>query len=363
MKATLETKALQKALGDVLGAVERRNTIPVLSCVLLKAEGDRLALTATDMELEIRIDIPAEVGAEGAACLPAALLGDIARKAGAPKIALERGARNKQMALKAGRAAFRLPVTDSADFPTFEWKGALDCVLPAEQLRRLIDATRFAISTDAARYFLNGVHLDRAESGGLRAVATNGHVLGMADVAFSGAAPNVILPRKAVLELRKLVEEDGDVAFGISESRAAFARGDARLLTKLIDGIFPDYRRVIPANPVGRALLSGRDLSGAVDRVRCVTESRTRRVRLRLEAGAELEIEASGESGEGRESVAMRYEGPKMAIALNGDYLMDAIAEMEEVALGVTAPHIPVTLAAPDGTRLALVMPMGDAAA
>ena len=255
MKLTIERAALLRALGHVQSVVERRNTIPILSNVLLRAEDGKLALSATDMDLEVVASVAAQSARKGATTAPAHTLYDIIRKLreGA-QVELDAGADKGSMTLRSGRSTFTLACLPPEDYPLMAG-GELphNFMLAAADLRRLIDRTRFAISTEETRYYLNGIYLHAAKSNEvqmMRAVATDGHRLARMEIPLpEGAAgmPGVIVPRKTVTELRKLLEElDQDVAIALSDTKIRFGFGATVLTSKLIDGTFPDYDRVIP---------------------------------------------------------------------------------------------------------------------
>ena len=256
MKLTIERGALLKSLGHVQNVVERRNTIPILSNVLLEAGANTLGLTATDMDLTIVERAPASVGSGGAATVPAHTLYDIVRKLPeGSQVEIDGGAAMAgQAVVRAGRSKFALPTLPREDFPASSG-GELPhrFTLPAKELRGLIDRSRFAISTEETRYYLNGIYLHVLEAkggGSLRAVATDGHRLARVETSLpQGAAgmPGVIVPRKTVGELRKLIEETEEpIEVSLSDTRIRFAFDAVTLSSKLIDGNFPDYQRVIP---------------------------------------------------------------------------------------------------------------------
>ncbi len=265
MKLTIERAALLRALGHVQSVVERRNTIPILSNVLLRAEGAKLALSATDMDLEMVASLAAQGATAGATTVPAHTLYDIVRKLreGA-QIELETTGDKGLMTLRSGRSTFTLSCLPPEDYPLMAGGDlAHNFLVSAADLKRLIDRTRFAISTEETRYYLNGIYLHAAKSDKvnmLRAVATDGHRLARMEIPLpEGAAgmPGVIVPRKTVGELRKLLDElDQDVSVSLSDTKIRFTFGDTVLTSKLIDGTFPDYDRVIPSgndkHPRGR---------------------------------------------------------------------------------------------------------------
>ena len=256
MKVTVERAELLKSLGHVHRVVERRNTIPILANVLIKAERGKLSLKATDLDLEVIDSVAAEVSPGGATTVPAHMFYEIVRKLpeGA-QIVIEGSGDRAVLSLRAGRSRFTLQTLPESDFPdlaagemTHSFK------LAASDLKRLIDKTQFAISTEE-RHYLNGIYLHTAgtaKAATLRAVATDGHRLAQVELPLpDGAAgmPGIIVPRKTVGEVQRLIETgEGEVAIELSAGKIRFSIGDVVLTSKLIDGTFPDYARVIPAN-------------------------------------------------------------------------------------------------------------------
>ncbi|MEM6944383.1 MAG: DNA polymerase III subunit beta, partial [Pseudomonadota bacterium] len=292
MRVTIERGLLLKAMGRAQGVVERKNTIPILANVLMEAEGSELRLRATDLDIEVIERLPAMVETAGATTVQAQLLHDIVRKLpdGADlTLALE--PQSGQLAVTAGRSRFRLATLPREDFPMMassEYQVSYEAKAPV--LRRLFDKAKFAVSTEETRYYLNGVFLHVAEEEGerhLRAVATDGHRLARIDADLpSGAdeAPGVIVPRKTVGELRKLLEDDeAGVQVSVSETKIRFAVGDLVLTSKVIDGSFPDYTRVIPKANAKRLEVDAAEFAHAVDRVATVSQERSRAVKLVME--------------------------------------------------------------------------------
>jgi len=335
MKVTIERALLLKSLGHAQSVVERRNTIPILSNVKLQAEDGELRLTATDMDLEIVESVSADVTLAGATTVPAHTLYDIVRKLpDGAQIQLESEAAGERLTLRCGRSRFTLSCLPIEDFPAltssdlpFLFK------LPLADLRQLIDRTRFAISTEETRYYLNGIYLHTAQEAGvevLRAVATDGHRLARVELPIPpGAAgmPGVIIPRKTVAEVRKVLDEaDADPEIALSETQIRFGVGTALLTSKLIDGTFPDYERVIPEHNDKQLDVVCRDFKNAVDRVSAISSDRSRAVKLKLGNGT-LELSAnSPEHGSASEELEVRYDGEAMEIGFNSRYLLD-IAE------------------------------------
>jgi DNA polymerase III subunit beta len=332
MKLTIERAALLRALSHVQSVVERRTTIPILSNVLLRAEGGQLALAATDMDLEIVERVPAGIARDGLTTAPAHTLYDIVRKLreGA-QVELETPGGRNELALRSGRSTFTLACLPPEDYPVMA-TGDLPhhFVLSAGELRSLIDRTRFAISTEETRYYLNGIYLHATKSNEVpvvRAVATDGHRLARVEMtAPEGAAgvPGIIIPRKAVLELRKLVEEgDEEVQIGLSETKVRCAVGAAALTSKLIDGTFPDYDRVIPTGNDKLLEVDCKSFAEAVDRVSTISTERSRAVKLALDRGNLVVSATSPENGSAVEELEVRYQSTALEIGFNSRYLLD----------------------------------------
>ena len=323
MKLTIERATLVKSLAHVQSVVERRTTIPILSNLRLEAGGGQLGITATDMDLAVVEKVAAAVAGDGVTTASAHMLYDIVRKLpeGA-QIALEVGAGGDHLTLESGQARFSLPTLPAEEFPAMaEDDFAHDFVLAAASLRRMIDKTRFAISTEETRYYLNGIYLHAAqgEDGAvLRAVATDGHRLSRVDVPLPEGGvdiPGVIVPRKSVGEVRKLIDEvDGDVAVSLSENKVRFVFGDIVLTSKLIDGAFPDY---------------GGEFTDAVDRVATISTEKTRSVKLALAKGRLVISASSPESGSASEELAVDYDADEIEIGFNSRYLLDVTGQVD----------------------------------
>jgi DNA polymerase III subunit beta len=342
MKLTIERAALLKALSHVQSVVERRTTIPILSNVLLRAEGagglGRLALSATDMDLEIVERVPGRVEREGRTTAPAHTLYDIVRKLreGA-QVELEMlGARN-EMVLRSGRSTFTLACLPPEDYPVMS-AGELphQFSLSAAELRALIDRTRFAISTEETRYYLNGIYLHATKNNEvpvLRAVATDGHRLARVEMtAPEGAAgmPGIIVPRKTVIELRKLVDEgEEEVQLALGDTKIRCAIGEAALTSKLIDGTFPDYDRVIPTGNDKILDVECKEFADAVDRVSTISTERSRAVKLAIEHGNLVVSATSPENGTAIEELEVRYQSSPIEIGFNSRYLLDITEQID----------------------------------
>src|SRR3984885_7321246 len=284
MKFTLERAALLKSLGHVQSVVERRNTIPILANVLIRAAGQNVSFAATDMEIEINESVAGQSGKSGAITAPAHTLYEIVRKLPEGAQVELHATSTNQLTLSSGRSNFKLgclPVEDFPKMPEGDLKHTFR--LSAADLRALIDRSRFAISTEETRYYLNGIYLHTAKNKNvevLRAVATDGHRLARVEMpAPSGAKgiPGIILPRKTVNEVRKLIDESpGDVEIALSEAKVRFTFDSVVITSKLIDGTFPDYERVIPSGNDKLMEVNTREFAAAADRVATISSEKSR---------------------------------------------------------------------------------------
>ena len=365
MKLTIDRVSLLRPLGHVQSVVERRNTIPILANVVLHAEDGQLSLTATDMDMDIATEVGCAVVTPGTVTTSAHMLYDITRKLpdGAE---VELTVADGHVNINAGRSSFRLPTLPVEDFPAISSNDLpVNFTLTAADLRDLVDTTRFAISNEETRYYLNGIYLHKAEDGNLCAVATDGHRLALTRQSLpSGASqmPSVILPRKAVSELRKLLDDhDGDVSIGLSETRAKFGFGAVRLTSKLIDGTFPDYTRVIPGGNDRIMQVDASSFSAAVDRVSTISSEKSRSVKMGLKAGL-LTLSASNtDASSAMEELEVSYNGPEMDIGFNARYLLDIAGQVNNdiVEFALADQGSPSLVRAPgDDASLFVLMPM-----
>jgi len=338
MKVTVERIDLLKSLGHVHRVVEKRNTIPILANVLIRADQARLAFKATDLDLEVTETISGETNPGGSSTVPAHMFYEIVRKLPeGSQIVLEASGDRAVLAIKAGRSRFTLQTLPESDFPdlaagemTHSFK------IGSGDLKRLIDKTQFAISTEETRYYLNGIYLHAAGTGRtemLRAVATDGHRLAQVELLLpEGAAgmPGIILPRKTVSEVQRLAEDNQlDVLVELSQGKIRFTFGDVVLTSKLIDGTFPDYGRVIPANNDKQLVVDKKEFVQAVDRVSTVSSERGRAVKLSLTAGRLLLSVTNPDSGSATEEIEVDYGAEPIDIGFNSRYLLDIAAQIE----------------------------------
>ncbi|MGZ3246314.1 MAG: DNA polymerase III subunit beta [Croceibacterium sp.] len=341
MKATIERAKLLRCLSHVQSVVERRNTIPILSNVLIEASADGLVkIMATDLDLQVIESLDAvSVEAAGAITVSAHLLFDIARKLpDGSQVSFETA--DNRMTVKAARSRFQLPTLPRDDFPVIvEGDLPTSFEIPAKTLAELIDRTRFAISTEETRYYLNGIflHVSEEDKPVLKAAATDGHRLARFTIPRPDGAegmPDVIVPRKAVAELRKLLEEslDGNVEIDLSASKIRFTlggEGGMVLTSKLIDGTFPDYSRVIPTGNDKLLKLDPKSFYEGVDRVATIATERTRAVKMALDADKVTLSVTSPDNGTAAEEVPADYRSEPFEIGFNANYLKDILGQID----------------------------------
>ncbi|TCL01496.1 DNA polymerase III beta subunit [Shimia isoporae] len=338
MKISIERSVLLKAVSQAQSVVERRNTIPILANVLIEAEGDTAQFRATDLDIEVVDKAAAMVERPGATTVAATTLHEIVRKLpdGALVTLTDDGASGR-LTVEAGRSNFSLATLPREDFPvmaTSEYSSNFSA--PAPVLRRLFDKSKFAISTEETRYYLNGVYMHIADSEGgkaLRCVATDGHRLARIDADLpDGAAemPGVIVPRKTVGELRKLLDDDDmEIAVSVSETKVRFATPNITLTSKVIDGTFPDYTRVIPQGNTRKLEVDASEFAQAVDRVATVSSERSRAVKLQLDEDRLVLSVNSPDSGAAEEELAVAYGDERLEIGFNAKYLLEIASQVD----------------------------------
>ena len=341
MKAKIERATLLRCLSHVQSVVERRNTIPILSNVLIEADaGGMVKVMATDLDLQVIESMRANaVETPGAITVSAHLLFDIARKLpDGSEVSLETA--DNRMVIKAGRSRFQLPTLPRDDFPVIvEGDLPTSFKLPAKMLAELIDRTRFAISTEETRYYLNGIflHVTDEDGGVLKAAATDGHRLARFTLERPAGAegmPDVIVPRKAVAELRKLLDEalEGSVEIDLSPSKIRFTlggEGGVVLTSKLIDGTFPDYNRVIPTGNDKLLKVDPKVFFAGVDRVATIATEKTRAVKMGLEPDKVTLTVTSPDNGNAAEEVSAEYSSEPLEIGFNAAYLKDVLGQID----------------------------------
>ena len=338
MKISIERAVLLKAVAQAQSVVERRNTIPILANVLIEASEGSVNLRATDLDIEVLDRAPAMVEQAGATTVSAVLLHDIIRKLpDGALIELVDDARTGRLQVSAGRSNFSLATLPKEDFPVMaSSEYSANFAAPAKVLRRLFDKAKFAISTEETRYYLNGVYMHVAAGEGgrvLRCVATDGHRLARIDAPLPAGAENmhgVIVPRKTVGELRKLLEDDDmEIAVSVSETKVRFATPDMTLTSKVIDGTFPDYSRVIPTQNTKRLEVDASEFSKAVDRVATVSSERSRAVKLALEDDRLVLSVNAPDSGAAEEELIVAYSDERLEIGFNAKYLLEIASQVD----------------------------------
>ncbi len=338
MKVSIERATLLKAVSQAQSVVERRNTIPILANVLIEAEGNTVTFRATDLDIEVLDRAAGMVERAGATTVSAVTLHEIVRKLpdGAMVQLVDDGAAGR-LTVTAGKSNFNLATLPKEDFPVMaSSEYATNFSAKAEVLRKLFDKSKFAISTEETRYYLNGVymHVSDSEDGRvLRCVATDGHRLARIDAplpADAEAMPGVIVPRKTVNELRKLLDEDDmDIAVSVSETKVRFATPDITLTSKVIDGTFPDYSRVIPSGNTRRLEVDASDFAKAVDRVATVSSERSRAVKLQLDEDRLILSVNAPDSGAAEEELAVAYSDEPLEIGFNAKYLLEIASQVD----------------------------------
>jgi DNA polymerase III subunit beta len=363
MKFSLSREQFLGPLQSVIGVVERRQTMPILANVLINARSNRLSLTGTDLEVEMMASTEASVAQAGDITVPGRKLLEIVR-AFPEGASVNMSREGEKVVLRSARSRFTLSSLPAADFPVIDdiqakqtWRVARAAV------RRLIDKTHFAMAQQDVRYYLNGTLF---ESGGknLRAVATDGHRLSLAEAELSEAvsAPHqVIVPRKGVLELQRILSGDGDLELAVGNNHVRATIGDIRFTSKLIDGKFPDYGRVVPNNPP-RIVTAARDLlRGALQRTAILSNEKYRGVRLTFAANL-LTIQAHNpEQEEAEDQIEVGFSGDELEIGFNVTYLLDALAaiDVDSIEIGLTDGNSSCVMRAPgDASVKFVVMPM-----
>jgi DNA polymerase III subunit beta len=363
MKLTAEREKLLTPLQAVIGVVERRQTMPVLANVLLGVRQGQLSIAATDLEVELVARTEVAVQDSGDITVPGRKFLDILR-ALPEKVSVSLSVEGEKVVIKAGRSRFSLSTLPAADFPVIDDINSQQTVqLPRKQLLRLLEKTHFSMAQQDVRYYLNGMLLE-IDGQLLRAVSTDGHRLALCETALDAKAKNsqqVIVPRKGVLELQRVLNDDGvaEIAIGSNHVRAQI--GDIRFTSKLIDGRFPEYSRVIPASPAS-AIRADRDvLRQALQRTAILSNEKYRGIRVTVKKNM-LTVQAHNpEQEEAEEEIEVGYEGNDLEVGFNVNYLLDALAAIDgqEVELGLTDSNSSCLIRSPgNASARYVVMPM-----
>jgi DNA polymerase-3 subunit beta len=363
MKLTATREEILAPLQSVIGVVERRQTMPVLANVLLSARDNRLSITGTDLEVELVAASKANVAESGDVTIPGRKLLDIFR-ALPEKTSVTLSTEGERASLRAGRSRFTLSTLPATEFPLVDDINAQQTVEVSQaEFRRLIDKTHFSMAQQDVRYYLNGMLLE-TEGKSLRAVATDGHRLALCETELSSratASQQVIVPRKGVLELQRILGAEGNIELAVGTNHVRAQIGDIRFTSKLIDGRFPEYGRVIPANPTKIVEADRETLRQSLQRTAILSNEKYRGVRLTVRPDL-LTIQAHNpEQEEAEDQIEVAYKGDEVEIGFNVNYLLDALAaiETEKVEIGLTDSNSSCLIRAPGTTNTKyVVMPM-----
>ena len=366
MNLTISKEQIINGLQAVQNVVSTRTTLPILSNVLLRAEGERLEFTATDLDVTVACAVEARVTKAGASTVPVKKLFGIVRELSSLEIDLEVDEKNT-CSVRAGASFYRINGLSADEFPPLpKFKEDKKVVLPQETFKSMMKKTSFAISTDESRYVLNGIFLSLKDHK-MTMVATDGRRLALVDEEVDIAEKSqgeFIVPAKTVTELNRLLQDKGEVEIRYAENQASFTLKDEKgssvlIVTKLIEGNYPNYRQVMPAETKERVALVREEFLHALRRAEIMTSEKSNSVKLSFGKN-KLEITAnSPEVGEAKESLAINYKGPDMAIAFNPKYVIDPLNALtnDEVFLELIDELSPGVLKI-NGPFLYVVMPM-----
>lgn len=363
MKLTASREDLLGPLQSVIGVVERRQTMPILANVLLVVRDGRLSVTGSDLEVELVASRSVSAQMDGEITVPGRKLLDIF-KALPEGVAVNFASEGDRVTVKAGRSRFTLTSMPAMEFPLIEDIAAQQTItIDQAALKRLIDKTQFAMAQQDVRYYLNGLLLE-TEGKKLRAVATDGHRLALCEADLPqmvSTTQQVIVPRKGVLELQRMLSTEGSIELAIGTNHVRVEIGNIRFTSKLIDGRFPEYGRVVPANPT-RIVQADRDLlRQAFQRTAILSNEKYRGVRLNLKPGLLLIQAHNPEQEEAEDEVEVSYEGDELEIGFNVSYMLDALSTLDggNVELGLTDSNSSCLVRAADTADARyVVMPM-----
>ncbi len=362
MKFSAEREDILAALQAAIGVVERRQTMPILANVLLSSRDGRLAVTATDLEVELVAQAKITPAADGAITVPGRKLLDICRSL-PEKAKITLAQEGDRVTVRAGKSRFTLSSLPAAEFPVIEEVNTqIELTLPQSDLRRLLEKTHFSMAQQDVRYYLNGMLLE-TDGKLLRTVATDGHRLALCEIELGtgGKGQQIIIPRKGILELQRLLGTEGSLTLTVGTNHVRAEIGDIRFTSKLIDGRFPEYSRVIPASPPRIVVADREVLRGALQRTAILSNEKYRGIRLALKGTAMLIQAHNPEQEEAEEEIEVQYSGEDLEVGFNVNYLLDAIGAIEgsEVEIGLTDGNSSCLVHAPgDASSRYVVMPM-----
>lgn len=370
MQFEIGKSSLLKILSNVNGAVERKNTIPILLNVKIEARAGKLNFTTTDMDIVITATTSeATIIEEGATTIPAQLLYDIVRKI--PEgvtINLQLQDNGNLAVIKYGKSKFTLPCLDPIEFPVLsEGEMTHNFIVSSTELARIIDKSKFAISNDETRYYLNGLflHVTKNNEGKfeLRGVATDGHRLALSSFEhadFVEEIPGIIIPRKTVNEIRRIIDGEGSIKISLSKSKIQVKCSNATIISKLIDGQFPQYNQVIPKHNDKIVEIDKKTIFDAIDRVATIANDKHRTIKLVLESGKILLQVSSSDGGFADEEIAIGFEGDKIEAGFNSRYLMEIISQInsDSISFKFNDNFSPVIVNSPEMSGLYVIMPV-----
>ncbi len=373
MEFKINSTDLLKALSHIHGIVEVRHTLPILSNIILEAKDDKLILSSTNLDIYCSDKIKAEVLKSGEVSVSAVTFFEIIKRLPSGSevlMTMEEG--ENEIRLTCGRSKFNLSTLKTDDFPIISDNDlSTNFVLSADELIRIIDKTKFAVSNEETRYYLNGIFLHKAERNSiqfLRAVATDGHRLAQYDIPLPQGAEDItgiIIPKKTIYELRKVLDDaNGDVSVSLNESKIKFSFNDLKVVSKVIDGTFPDYTKVIPQNNDKNFKTNNSDLKNAIDRVSAVAaneESKSKAIKFCIENNSlSLSVESQSK-GSANEMIDVNYSGDKVDIGFNSKYIIDICNEVDgdEISISLSDSISPaIILDKTDENLFFVLMPM-----
>lgn len=364
MQFQTNKNALLKAISDVNGAVEKKNTIPVLQNIKIEALEGEVLLHATDMDILVVSKFACEVKATGSTTVPAQMLFDLVRKISDAPITIS-FEDSSSLQIKSGRSKYNLPCIDASEFPLLsEGELSQEFAIDSKKLAKIIDKTRFAISSDETRYYLNGLYLQslKTESGQeVRSVATDGHRLALSFFATEITEVfGIIVPRKSVAEIRKIIESSSSVKLAVSRVKIKIIADNSTIISKLIDGEFPDYDRVLPKNNPNEVLLNRKIFIENLDRISTVANDKHRAVKLVIESGR-MELQVVGSDGySAYEEMEIKYEGERIETGFNSRYLLEILTQIEkdELTIRFRDGFSPALIEAQDMNSSFVIMPV-----
>lgn len=365
MQFEVAKQSLLKAISNVNGAVEKKNTIPVLQNIKIEVNDDKVVLLATDMDILVTSSFEVDMKTSGTTTIPAQMFFDIVRKIpDGSKIMISQES-DTIMQIKSGKSKYNLPCIDAAEFPNLsEGELGAEIEIDAEKFSKMIDKTRFAISNDETRYYLNGLYLQAMEQESgfeLRTIATDGHRLALSFLPTELKVPfGVILPKKSVAEIRRIIDGSKIVKIAVSRVKIKLVTEQATIVSKLIDGEFPDYDKVLPKNNTQIAVINRKSFFDCVDRVSTVATDKHRSVKLVVENG-KLSMQVNTNDGSfAYEELDVNYSGDRIETGFNSRYLLDIIGQIdkEELLMRFKDSNSPALIEAKDMSSVFVIMPV-----